>query len=230
VSPSRFVFIDNAYPWALFELNLNPGGREQGPIVPRPIVGLGPSGLSDAEGIARIDVEGAIDLILASSLGFRGVDTSGKAIVHNGLARIRYGADGDLHAEVMRGFRDWLITGHPELAAAARLLRDKDGLNIEGLAWDPSRRALLFGLRSPVNVGRIPVLSVLLDTGAPWTTAALQIGPQLAIDKSGFPAPQGIRDIDYHAARQELLVLVGRSISGATRRSSCAPGTVRRRG
>ena len=89
MSPSRFVFIDNTYPWALFELNLNPDGTQQGPIVPRPIIGLGPSGLSDAEGIARIDVEGAIDLILASSLGFRGVDTSGKAVAHNGLVRIR---------------------------------------------------------------------------------------------------------------------------------------------
>jgi hypothetical protein len=115
----------------------------------------------------------------------------------------------------MPGFRDWLIAGYPALADAARRRPDNHGgLNIEGLAWDPSRRALLFGVRSPVTAGRIPVLCVHLDAGAPWSTAALQVGPTLLIEKSDFPAPQGIRDIDYDAARQEFLVIVGRSISG----------------
>jgi hypothetical protein len=104
--------------------------------------------------------------------------------------------------------------GHPALAAAARLLPNDDGLNNEGLAWDPSRRALLFGVRSPVTTGRIPVLCVHLDTGAPWSTAALPVGPTLSIEKSDFVVPQGIRDIDYDAARQVFLVVVGRSISG----------------
>ena len=113
----------------------------------------------------------------------------------------------------MLGFREWLIAGYPALKDAARHPPD-NGLNIEGLAWDPSRRALLFGVRSPVTAGRIPVLCVHLDTGAPWSTAALQVGPTLLIEKSDFPVPQGIRDIDYDAARQEFLVIVGRSISG----------------
>lgn len=52
------------------------------------------------------------------------------------------------------------------------------------------------------------------DTDAPWRTAALQGGPVLSIQKSDFAMPQGIRDIDYDAARQEFLVVVGRSISG----------------
>jgi len=214
VGSARFVFIDNNDPGAVLELNLNADGTQRGPIVRRPMVGLAAGDLSDPEGIARIDMDGAIDLIVASSLSVNSIAPSGKITADEGLVRVRYAPDGDLHAQAMPGFRGWLIAGHPALAVAARRLPNKDGLNIEGLAWDPSRRALLFGVRSPVTAGRIPVLCVHLDTGAPWSTAALQVGPTLSIEKSDFVVPQGIRDIDYDAARQEFLVVVGRSISG----------------
>jgi hypothetical protein len=216
VGPSRFVFIVNTGRGALFELNLKPDDTQDGPTVPRRIVGLAAGALSDPEGIARIDTDGAIDLIVASSLSVYSVAASGTVSVNDGLVRIRYTSDGDLHAQAMPGFRDWLLAGYPALTEAARRPPDEDGggLNIEGLAWDPSRRALLFGIRSPVTAGRIPVLCVHVDIDAPWSTAALQVGPTLVIEKSDFGAPQGIRDIDYDAARQEFLVIVGRSISG----------------
>jgi hypothetical protein len=220
VGPSlRFVFIVNTGHGSLFELNLNPDGTQDGPTVPRRIVGLAADALSDPEGIARIDTDGAIDLIVASSLSVDIDPSSGTVSVNDGLVRIRYTPAGDLHAQAMPGFRDWLLAGYPALTEAAQRPPDDDGgggggLNIEGLAWDPSRRALLFGIRSPVTAGRIPVLCVHLDIDAPWSTAALQVGPSLWIEKSDFVAPQGIRDIDYDAARKEFLVIVGRSISG----------------
>jgi hypothetical protein len=213
VSSSRFVFIDNRDPMALYELNLNPDGTQHGLTVKRPIVGLDGDELSDPEGIARIDRDGGIDLVVASSLCVRSV-TSERVYACDGLVRIRYTPHGVLHAEAMQGFRDWLITGHPVLTDAARLTPDQRGLNVEGLAWDPSRRALLFGIRSPVLADRILVLCIYLDTGAPWNTAALRVGPTLSINKSDFPEPQGIRDIDYDTVRQEFLVVVGRSIGG----------------
>jgi hypothetical protein len=214
VSSARFVFIDNTDPGALVELSLNPDGTQDGPIVPRTLIGLPVGALSDPEGIARIDTGDAIDLIVASSLSVKSAGPPGKVHAHDGLVRIRYAAGGDLRAEPMHGFRDWLIAGYPELAAAAHLAPNDSGLNIEGLAWDPSRRSLLFGIRSPITSGRIPVLCVHVDTDAPWSTAALKVGPELSIDKSDFAAPQGIRDIDYDGARQEFLVVLGRSISG----------------
>jgi hypothetical protein len=212
--PARFVFIDNNNPQALFELNLNPDGTQRGPIVPRQMLGLTATALSDPEGIARIDMDGAIDLIVASSLSVNSVGPPGTVSANKGLVRVRYAPDGDLHAQAMPGFRDWLIAAYPTLAAAARRRPDNRGLNIEGLAWDPSRRALLFGVRSPVTAGRIPVLCVHLDTDAPWSTAALRVGPTLFIEKSDFVEPQGIRDIEFDAARQEFLVVMGRSIGG----------------
>jgi hypothetical protein len=65
-----------------------------------------------------------------------------------------------------------------------------------------------------VTAGQIRVLSVGLDTAAPWSTAALTVGPTLLIEKSNSPIAQGIRDIDYDAERQEFLVIVGRSTVG----------------
>jgi len=195
-------------------LNLNPDGTQDGPVLRRSIVGLDTGALSDPEGIARIDRNGAIDLIVASSLSVSGFTVSGEAIAHHGLVRVRYTREGDLHGEAMPRFRQWLIDSYPDLAEAAGQVPNDDGLNIEGLAWDSSRRALLFGLRSPLTAGKIQVLSVGLDTAAPWSTAALTVGPTLMIDKSNFPVAQGIRDIDYDAERQEFLVVVGRSTVG----------------
>lgn len=213
VGSARFIFVDNRKPRALFELNLNPDGSQHGPLVPRRIVGPAAGALSDPEGLARIDAGGEIDLIMASSLsGWRNL--AGNVGVNDGLVRVRYAPDGDLHAQAMPGFRDWLITHYPEFTEAADLQPDAGGLNIEGLAWDPSRNALLFGFRSPVEDGQIPVLCIPLDLDAPWDTAALQAGPVLVIDKPDFAVPQGIRDIDYDAERQEFLVVVGRSRSG----------------
>jgi hypothetical protein len=213
VTSSRFVFIDNNDDEALLELNLNPDGTQHGPVVRRPIVGLA-GALSDPEGIARIDSDGAIDLIVASSLSVSGFAVSGEPIAHDGLVRVRYTRDGDLHGEAMPKFREWLIKGYPDLKDFAGDVPNDNGLNIEGLAWDPSRRALLFGLRSPVTASHISVLSVGLDTAAPWTTAAVTVGPTLLIEKSNFPVAQGIRDIDYDAERQDFLVLLGRSTVG----------------
>ena len=196
VTSSRFVFIDNYDDEALLELNVNPDGTQHGPVVRRPIAGLDRGAMSDPEGIARIDRNGAIDLIVASSLSVWGFATSGEANAHDGLVRIRYTPNGQLHGEAMPRFREWLIDGYPDLDDYPRRVPNDNGLNIEGLAWDPSRRTLLFGLRSPVTDRQIRVLSVGLDTAAPWTTAALTVGPTLLIEKSDHPVAQGIRDID----------------------------------
>ena len=54
VSDSRFVFVDTTDREALLELNLNPDGTQDGPIVRRRLAGLPVGSVSDPEGIARI--------------------------------------------------------------------------------------------------------------------------------------------------------------------------------
>ncbi|HEY5844026.1 MAG TPA: hypothetical protein VIU87_21635, partial [Mycobacterium sp.] len=209
VGPDRFVFTDNRDPTALFELVLNPDGTQREPIRRRPLSGPVPGALSDPEGLTRIDVDGGITLVMSSSLAVRD-----KTVSHDGLVRVRYTPDGDLTAEDMPGFRDWVVQQHPELAAAADLDADDGGLNIERVAWDPVRGTLLFGIRSPVTDAGIPVLRVRLDPAAPWTTAALENHPIIFISRTNSCAMQGIRAISYDADSGGFLVLLGRSISG----------------
>jgi Protein of unknown function (DUF3616) len=214
VGPSRFVFIDNRNHTELLELVLNPDGTQREPLKRRRMTGLSRGSLSDPEGLTRIDANGAVDLILASSLSVWHDLGSGQRGTNQGLVRVRYRPEGDLVAEAMPGFRDWLLARHPALAPVAGLDPDHGGLNIEGLAWDPVRKVLLFGVRAPAKDGRISVLQLhLKSTDAQWTTAALEARPVLEIHRSSLLPAQGIRDLTYDTERQEFLVILGRSIS-----------------
>ena len=127
---------------------------------------------------------------------------------------VRYTPHGDLHAEAMRGFRDWLLRHVPSLAAAGQREPDAGGLNIEGLAWDPRTRTLLFGLRGPAEPGSITVIRVPVDAGvAPWTMEALGAPSIVRARIPRSSAKQGIRDISYDEQTGDFLVLLGRSTS-----------------
>ena len=119
VGPDRFVFIDNNDPSALFELALLPDGTLSERIWRRPLVGVAEGQLLDPEGLCAVDLDGEAFLIAASSLCVRSGDPPGRQRVNDGLVRIRYTPRGDLHAEAMDGFRDWLLTQVPPLAKAS---------------------------------------------------------------------------------------------------------------
>lgn len=214
VEPGRFVFIDNHDPSALFELALDGDGREVERVSRRPLAGVAEGQLRDPEGLTRVDHSGRIFLIVSSSLCVTDAEGSGLPLVSDGLVRVRYTAHGDLHAEAMDGFRDWLLREVPSLTAASQRDPDAGGLNIEGLAWDPRMGTLLFGQRSPADPGSITLIRVPIDAGvAAWTTASLGAP---TIVRAHLPRPsatQGIRDISYDAQTGDFLILLGRTIS-----------------
>ena len=209
VGPRRFVFVDNRDSGALYEFVLDADGAQVGPIERRPLVGVGQGHLGDPEGLTRVDLNGETFLVAASSLCL----TGGK--VNDGLVRVRYSPDGDLHAEAMDGFRSWLLSQDRALDEAGALEPDKGGLNIEGLAWDPGTNALLLGQRGPAEAGRISIIHVPVDVGATaWTTAALSPPTVLLARLPQSPGKQGIRDISYDDQTGDFLILIGRSLSG----------------
>jgi hypothetical protein len=213
VGAGRFLFIDNHDGEALYELLLDADGAQREPVRRRPLTGLPEGALSDPEGLTAVRTGDHLELVMTSSL------SRPKKQPHDGLVRIRYARHGELIAESMPGFRDWLVDAHPELAAAAAARLDDGGLNIEGLTWDPNRAALLFGVRSPVLDGLIPVLCVRVDLTAPWTTAALHPDPPLAIQVTETGAAQGIRGMTYDHARGRFLVILGGSVRRRDARS-----------
>ena len=116
VGPGRFIFVDNHDPSALFELALDAHGREVERISRRPMAGVADGQLRDPEGLTRVDRDGEIFLIVASSLCVGTAKGSGRQPLSDGLVRVRYTPHGDLQAEAMHGFRDWLLRHVPSLA------------------------------------------------------------------------------------------------------------------
>lgn len=208
VGPRRFAFVDNHDSAALFEFAIDAKDADVKRVQRRPLVGLGQDQLGDPEGLTRVDVNGETYLIAASSLCVAG------GRVNDGLVRVRYTAEGDLHAEAMPGFRSWLLSQEPSLAESGERIPDAGGLNIEGVAWHPHARALLFGLRGPASPGRITVIQVPVDIGrAQWTTAALSASSVLLARVPQSTMTQGIRDICYDEQTGDFLILLGRSLS-----------------
>jgi hypothetical protein len=202
VGPRRFVFVDNHDSSALFEIVLDADGAEVEGIKRRPLVGVAEGQLGDPEGLTRVDLNGETFLVAASSLCI----TAGK--VNDGLVRVRYAPEGDLHAEAMEGFRFWLLSQDLSLDEFGDLEPDEGGLNIEGLAWDPGANALL--------LGRVSMLQIPVDAGAAaWTTGALCAPSVLRAHVPQSTAAQGIRDISYDEQTDDFLILLGRSRSGA---------------
>jgi hypothetical protein len=205
----RFTFVDNKDPTALFEMTFDAHIETVERIHRRRLAGA--DGLGDPEGLARADLDGETFLIVSSSLSV--AETGGRQRSNDGLVRVRYLPDGDLPAEPMAGFREWLLAHVPTLAAAGRLEPDAGGLNVEGLAWDAHAGALLFGLRGPAVPGRVALVQVPVDLGGQWTTAALGTPALRSARLPRSTAVQGIRDISCDAGTGGLLLLLGRSTS-----------------
>jgi hypothetical protein len=211
-----FLFCDNKTADALYELRVDANGRKVGSLTRRSIAVTG--GVSDMEGLALVDLGEQKFVVATSSFGLRptkGKKSGAGASTSEGLLRVDIAADGSFAPRKMTGVREWLISHYPELKATASLDPDRGGLNLEGLAWDPARGALLFGVRTPLAGGMPLLLPVKLDVSAPWTVEALEALPaiRLALQPS---AQQGIRSIEYDAARKVFWVSVGRAVSGGT--------------
>ena len=206
IADSRFLFCDNNTDDALFELDLTPDGRKNGPLIRRPLRGLAAGAAHDLEDMALVEEGGRRYLFLTSSMQVRRTKPPG------GVLRVTINPDETLVAENMPDFRGWLIRAYPQLAASAQIKPDDGGLNIEGLAWDRNRHALLFGLRTPTQDGKPLVLPVKVkNLAGPWTTKNLeaQTPIQLSLEPAGDE--QGIRCLYNELDREGFLVIVGKT-------------------
>jgi hypothetical protein len=216
LADSRFLFCDNNCNDALFELNLTEDGKKKGPLIRRPLQGLATDSIDDMEAMTLAEEKGRRFIFVASSLYVKKPKDGGaQRVPPSGLLRVKVNPDDSLSAENMPGFRDWFIQRAPSVAASAKLIPDEGGLNIEGLAWDHERRALLFGVRSPLLGANPLVIPVRVkDLDGPWTTDNLKmlLPIQLALGAAG--GARGIRSIEYAPRLDAFLVIVGKSISG----------------
>lgn len=215
LADSRFLFCDNKSNDALFELDLTADGQMKGPLIRRPLQGLAPGAINDLEAMTLAKEKGRRFIFVTSSLSVKiAKDEELQKVPLNGLLRVRINPDGSLSAENMPNFRDWFIQHVPDIGVSATLIPDEGGLNVEGLAWDRRRHALLFGVRTPLSTDKPLVIPVRVkNLAGPWTTGNLEMLPPIRLALDVAEGAQGIRSIEYIAKRHSFLVIVGKAIS-----------------
>ena len=224
LADSRFLFCDNNIGNTLFEFRLGRDGRLEGPLIPHPINGIEAGAVDDLEGMAFVKTAKHSYIFANPSLSLkqrkktrRKKSSRGKVFrARNGLLRITVGDNGQLQAELVEGFREWLIEKAPELGKAPRYLPDDGGLNVEALGYDAGEQALLFGLRTPVRSGCPLILRLRLkDVDGPWALSNFEMLPSISLRIEGMVDEQGIRAMEYDSSRGESLIVVGNSTSSS---------------
>jgi hypothetical protein len=217
IGDGQFLFCDNNNPGELLELRLDAQGKKVGSLTRRPLSGVDPKAVEDLEGITIVERNGDRFIVVTSSFNRLPASKGKKAVPPDsyaaGLLRIRPGTEGTLKAENIAGFREWLVSKYPELQASANLSADEGGLNIEGLAWDPNRGALLFGVRTPLINGKPVILPVrLIGESGEWRLQNFEPLPAitLQIQSSGY---KGIRALAYAPAHKSFVVSLGKATS-----------------
>lgn len=214
---SRFLFCDNNLNDALIEVVVSEDGRQQGRLVRWPLVGLAAKSIDDMEDLTIVEQGGRRLVFAVTSLSVQaGSKKKGReaAVRPGGLLRITIQPDGSLATELMSNFRAWLMANAPEIASSAGNDPDLGGLNIEGLAWDARRGALLLGIRTPATGGKPLIRPVRIkDLLGPWTSGNLEMLPPIHLAVESAIGEQGIRSLTRNGFGEGFFVVVGNSTS-----------------
>jgi hypothetical protein len=222
IADSRFLFCDNNVGDGLFELQLAADGQMARSLIRRPLQGIETEAVDDLECMTYVQSQGRVFLFVSPSFSLKQHQRHHKKKSQRGklsaarscLLRISIGADDQLSAELLSGFRQWLVERAPELGKSPRYLPDDGGLNIEGLAWSPSEQALLFGVRTPVIDHRPLILRVRLKRiDGPWDLSNFEMLPPIVVATKTDRGEVGIRSIEFDRSRGVVLIVVGNSTS-----------------
>jgi Protein of unknown function (DUF3616) len=226
IADSRFLFCDNNISDSLFEMRLTKTGAMAGPLIRRRIIGVSPRYLDDFEGMAVARDGTTYYLVVATSFSLkvrsrkaRKKSGRGKpAIERESLLRITAAESAEPQAEIIPGFRGWLIEQAPDLGKAWRKswsrIPDDGGLNMEGLAWNPIAMELLFGLRTPVIDGKPVILRVRVkNIGGTWNLNNFEMMPPVFLDLVPGDSERGIRTMEFDPSRNGILIVTGNSTS-----------------
>lgn len=224
---SRFLFCDNNISDTLFEMRLDKAGHLAGHLVRHTIKGVSSAFYDDFESMAIARKGNRDYLILATSfsLKIKNANASRKSrrgrrsVERESLLRVTRSAGRQHEAEIIPGFRTWLFENAPDLGKkwrkSWRRIPDDDGLNVEGLAWNPAAKELLFGLRTPVLDGHPVVLRVgVKDIGGVWNLSNFDMRPPVLLTLEPSTDERGIRTMEYDAVRHRVLIVTGNARSG----------------
>lgn len=131
------LFIDDGRPGEVLWMKLDRDGNQLGAIKP---VRLGVN-IEDPEGITT---DGTSFYIVGSQSRKAGGE-------QYGIVKFRFNPKSESaeQVETLSGLKQFLVENVAELKGMGEKRSGEDGINIEGLAWDPQGGRLLLGLRSP---------------------------------------------------------------------------------
>ena len=227
LADSRFLFCDNNISDSLFEMRLDNKGDLTGPLIRHTISGVSADFYEDFESMAAVSDSGREFLVLATSFSLKIRDAHAKkkslrgrrAIGRESLLRVTRTATRAHQAEIIPGFRTWLFENAPDLGRqwrkSWRRIPDDGGVNVEGLAWNPLTKELLFGLRTPVLDGHPIILRVRVkDIGGIWNLKNFEMLPPVLLRVTPAAGERGIRTMEYDEASRRVLIVTGNATSG----------------
>jgi hypothetical protein len=227
LADSRFLFCDNNISDTLFEMRFGASGTLNGKLIRHRISGVSPDFYDDFESMAVARDGDRNFLILATSFSLKIRDRHAhrksrrgrRAIARESLLRVTTMASREHQAEIIPGFRAWLVEHAPDLGKKWRKsfhrIPDDGGLNVEGLAWNPKTSELLFGLRTPVVDGHPVILRVgVKSIGGLWNLNNFEMRPPVLLNLEASSDERGIRTMEYDEHQDRVLLVTGNATSG----------------
>ena len=197
------LFVDDGRNHEVFWLELNADGTQKAAAVPVAVQ----ADVTDPEGITH---DGTHFYVVGSQSKKTGVDG-------DGLVRFRFNPETRQtdRVERVQGLKRWLADNVAELRGTAGMLGDR-ALNVEGLAWDPVRKRLLFGLRAPVVDGQALIIAVKMrnpEGPLDGDNLVAESGKAIRLSLGGA----GIRSIEYDASASAFRIITGGGPTKETR-------------
>jgi len=189
------LFVDDGRPAEIYWMQLDGSGRQTGAIK---TIRLG------------IEIDDPEDLTTDGRYLYVVGSNTREAEKRFGLARFVFDPSTNQVStpSPIPNMRSLLVERVEELKDQGSKKANDDGLNIEGIAWDPDGRRLLLGLRSPVLSGQALIVPIRVrDVDAPFTIENLSIGesPTVRLSLDGL----GIRSIQYDSKLKSYLIIAG---------------------
>lgn len=183
------LFVDDGQDRQAYWMELDGKGKQVGTAVAVP---LG-AGVVDPEGITASDTH----YYIVGSQSKKGAE--GDGLIRFAFAEANHKVSG---VERITGLKALLTARVPELKGVGVL-------NIEGLAWDPSAKRLLLGLRTPVVNGQALVIPLgLMNPSGAFAADNLRVDEAIRLPLGGA----GIRSIEYdESAKAFQLIAAGES-------------------
>ncbi|HEX5734609.1 MAG TPA: DUF3616 domain-containing protein [Blastocatellia bacterium] len=190
------LFVDDGKPGEVHWMQLDRDGRQAGAIKALKLGVL----IEDLEGITS---DGSHFYVVNSQ-------SKPKSAGQIGLARFKLNGEtqsiGDV--QTLSELKRFLVENVADLREVGSKKAKDDGINIEGLSWDPAQGRLLIGLRSPVVGGNALVVPLKLrDPRGPFSFENMETQGLAAIR---LPlGGMGIRSIEYDERQKVFHIIAG---------------------